>query len=256
MSQPTKSRHDLILAEGIEFSYASRKILHGIDFSAHSGEMIGILGPNGAGKSTLLGVLTGDLTASAGRVTLGGTPIAEYSRKDLARARSVMPQTSEFPFSYLVRDVVAMARSANPTDQDEQIVNDAMTRTDVVHLQDRQITALSGGECARVTLARVIAQRAEVIFLDEPTAALDIAHQAQTMQICRDLTADGACVVAVMHDIQLAAAYCDRIAIMKDGEIQALGTPTEVVTSERLSDVYGWPITVARVDGRTAVIPS
>lgn len=245
-------------ARGVRFSYGQREILRGVDLDVDYGEIVGILGPNGTGKSTLLGVLTGDLEPAAGEVILHGTSIRELSRIELARARSVMPQANDFPFSYLVHDVVMMGRApwGSSEDENERIVDAAMERTDVAHMQDREITRLSGGEAARVTLARVVAQDSRVVFLDEPTAALDIAHQERTMAMCRQMARGGDAVVAVMHDIQLAAAYCDRIVIMKDGGVAAVGTPDEVITPEILSDVYGWPIDVIRLEsGALAVVP-
>lgn len=245
-------------ARGVRFSYGQREILRGVDLDVDYGEIVGILGPNGTGKSTLLGVLTGDLEPAAGEVILHGASIRELSRIELARARSVMPQANDFPFSYLVHDVVMMGRApwGSSEDENERIVDAAMERTDVAHMQDREITRLSGGEAARVTLARVVAQDSRVVFLDEPTAALDIAHQERTMAMCRQMARGGDAVVAVMHDIQLAAAYCDRIVIMKDGGVAAVGTPDEVITPEILSDVYGWPIDVIRLEsGALAVVP-
>lgn len=245
-------------ARGLTFSYGANPILTGVDLNVHVGEIVGILGPNGTGKSTLLGVLTGDLSLQGGEVTIGGKSLADYSRIELARTRSVMPQTSEFPFSYLVYDVVKMGRAAWGTSEaaDHELVTKAMELTDVVDMQDREITRLSGGEAARVTLARVYAQDARLVFLDEPTAALDISHQERTMQLCRDMAHGGDAVIAVMHDIQLAAAYCDRIALMKDGGIVACGSPMEVLTTERLSYVYEWPIRTHRfADGSLAILP-
>lgn len=245
-------------ARGLEFAYGTHQILKGVDIDVHAGEIVGILGPNGTGKSTLLGVLSGDLAMQGGEVSIGGKSLGDYSRIELAQTRSVMPQTSEFPFSYLVYDVVNMGRAAWGTSdaEDHEIVTKAMERTDVVHMQDREITRLSGGEAARVTLARVYAQDARLVFLDEPTAALDISHQERTMQLCRDMARDGDAVVAVMHDIQLAAAYCDRIALMKGGLIVACGSASEVLTTERLSEVYEWPIRVHMFDDDSfAILP-
>lgn len=246
-------------ARDIHFAYGTKKILRGVDFEVELGEIVGILGPNGTGKSTLLGVLTGDLAAAQGTVEMHGRELGDYSRIDLARSRSVMPQANEFPFSYLVHDVVMMGRAPWGTSEAENeiIVDAAMERTQVEHMQDREITQLSGGEAARVTLARVVAQDSRVIFLDEPTAALDIAHQERTMQLCMEMARGGDAVIAVMHDIQLAAAYCDRIVLMKDGLVAASGAPEQVLTSEILSAVYDWPIEVVKLaSGQLAIVPS
>ncbi|XCB30169.1 heme ABC transporter ATP-binding protein [Arcanobacterium hippocoleae] len=248
----------VLCADNVSFSYGAREILHQVSLDVYSGEMIGVLGPNGTGKSTLLGVLTGDLPVQHGTVQLAGKLLQDYSRQELAQTRSAMPQASEFPFSYLVYDVVSMGRSAWGTSEAEnaQIVRKAMQCTDVARMEDRDITSLSGGESARVTLARVVAQEARVVFLDEPTAALDIAHQERTMQLCRGMAKNGDAVIAIMHDIQLAAAYCDRIALLKSGSVVAFGKPREVLTSEQLSFVYDWPIRVIpHGSGEIAVVP-
>lgn len=249
-----------VLLEGrnISFSYGSRPILDNVTLEVRAGEIVGLLGPNGTGKSTLLGVLTGDLIPARGQVELFGRDLASYDRRELARTRSVMPQSSEFPFSYLVYDIVAMGRSCWEDDPegDEHIIQRSMGHTQVLDLVDRDVTRLSGGEKARVTLARVLAQEARVVFLDEPTAALDISHQERTMELCVDLAEDGCGVVAVMHDIQLAAAYCDRIAVMSEGGVASIGTPHEVITSELLTRVYNWPIDVMTLpNDDLAIVP-
>ena len=248
-----------VRAQGISFSYGSSQILTDVNLDIEPGMVVGLLGPNGTGKSTLLGVLTGDLEPNSGEVLLDGRHIASYSRKMLARTRAVMPQSSDFPFSYLVRDIVAMGRASWDTGdvENDALVDAAMARADVASMQDRDITSLSGGEAARVTLARVLAQDSSIVFLDEPTAALDVSHQERTMATCAELADEGKTVVAVMHDIQLAAAYCDLIALMHRGRIVNYGPPREVLTSERLSEIYQWPIRVLTLDdGELAVIPA
>lgn len=247
-----------LTASNIDFSYGEKKILHSTSIEVLPGQVVGLLGPNGTGKSTLLGVLSGDLDATSGSVELFGRPLTSYGRKELAQTRSVMPQASEFPFAYLVRDIVAMGRScwSGSDNEDRTIIEDAMSSTDVWDMADRDVTRLSGGEKARVTLARVIAQKARLVFLDEPTAALDISHQERTMEMCGQMADEGCAVVAVMHDIQLAAAYCDAIALMSGGRIVAYGKPREVLTTEALSEVYGWPISVMELaTGDLAIIP-
>ncbi|MFP7696476.1 heme ABC transporter ATP-binding protein [Trueperella sp. LYQ143] len=247
----------LITCHDISFCYGQRPILSQVSVDVRAGEVVGLLGPNGTGKSTLLGVLAGDLRPASGTVSLCGRSLAEYDRRSLAQKRSVMPQSSDFPFSYLVHDIVYMGRSCWPrdTERDEQMVGRAIECTDVEHLVDRDVTQLSGGEKSRVTLARVIAQDAHVVFLDEPTAALDIAHQERTMELCTQLASKGCGVIAVMHDLQLAAAYCDRIAVMSAGKVVAFGPPSEVLSPDLLTEVYGWPIRVSEVDGEIVIIP-
>ncbi len=250
------SDRPILQAKDVVFSYGEKQILNKVSLDIPSGKVLGLLGPNGAGKSTLLGVLTGDLVAQSGQVELAGRPINTFIRRELAKFRSVMPQRSEFPFSYLVRDVVAMGRACWRAENDIEIVDQALRQTDVTHMQDRQITHLSGGESARVTLARVIAQQAQVVFLDEPTAAMDIVHRERTMTLASGLAKQGNAVVAVIHDLQLAASHCDLLALMKDGAIVAFGTPAEVLTEEILTFVYDWPITVLPLPtGEIAIVP-
>lgn len=246
-------------ARGISFSYGAHQVLNGIDLEVKSGEVVGLLGPNGTGKTTLMGVLTGDLEPATGQVMIAGKNIGDYKRRELAQVRSVMPQISDFPFSYLARDIVAMGRACWGTSpaEDDAMIDLALERAEVVELADRDITQLSGGERARVTFARVLAQQGTLMFLDEPTAALDISHQERTMAHCVEESRNGAAVVAVLHDIQLAAAYCDRIVLLDQGRVAATGTPPEVLTSELLTQVYNWPIRVHRFDdGTLAILPA
>lgn len=248
-----------VRAHGLSFAYGQNEVLTDVSLEVEPGRVVGLLGPNGTGKSTLLGILTGDLKPASGEVLLDGRDIATFSRKELARTRAVMPQSSDFPFAYLVRDIIAMGRASWDTgaEENDRIIDAALERTAVADMQERDITSLSGGETARVTLARVLAQDASIVFLDEPTAALDVSHQERTMSTCVELAAEGKTVVAVMHDIQLAAAYCDLIALMHDGRIVRYGPPEEVLTSESLSEIYEWPIRVLTLDGgELAIIPA
>lgn len=248
----------LVAASGINFAYGERQILRDIELSVYPGDVVGLLGPNGTGKSTLVGILCGDLDTHSGSVLLSGKPIADYSRRELALQRAVMPQANDFPFSYLVHDIVAMGRASHPhnPEYDEKVIDQAMIQTGIEHLADRDVTTLSGGEKARVTLARVIAQDASVVLLDEPTAALDISHQQQTMQLCGQMAQAGKAVIAVMHDIQLSASRCTMIALMSHGKIIDYGPPEQVITSDALTQVYQWPIKVEHMsDGRLAILP-
>lgn len=251
-----------LVAEHLSFAYGTHRVLHDVSITAQPGRVLGVLGPNGTGKSTLLSLLAGDLTPTCGQVRIGDTSVSSLSWRELARMRAVMPQNSTFPFAYLVRDLVAMglgsgngagtARAA-----DAAIINAALHAADVTHLQDRDVTRLSGGEQARVTFARVLAQRAGVVLLDEPTAALDISHQQRLLELCRRLAAGGHTVVAVLHDIQLAGALCDDVVLLRHGRVEAAGTPRQVLTSELLTRVYDWPIRVETLgDGTIVVVPT
>lgn len=284
-------------AEHLNFAYGTHRVLHDVSITARPGRVLGALGPNGTGKSTLLSLLAGDLSPTSGQVRIGTTAVTSLSWRELARLRAVMPQNSTFPFAYLVRDLVAMglgsgngaargngagrgggaargngagrgngAAGASTSTQngagtgraaDAAIIDAALRAADVTHLQDRDVTRLSGGEQARVTFARVLAQRAGVVLLDEPTAALDISHQQRLLELCRRLAAGGHTVVAVLHDIQLAGALCDDVVLLRHGRVEAAGTPRQVLTSELLTRVYEWPIRVETLrDGTIVVVPT
>ena len=201
-----------------------RAILSGVTIDIVAGEVLALVGPNGAGKSTLLGVLGGDVRQNTGLVEVDGRDIHSYRHLELARLRSVLTQENQVSFPFTVAEVVAMGRSPwarTPlADDDDAAIEEALQAADVVHLQKRRYTTLSGGEKARVSLARVLAQRSRTVFLDEPTAALDLRHQEEVMSCARSLASEGVAVVVVLHDLSLAAAYADRIALIAHGSLR------------------------------------
>ncbi|MFH7323392.1 heme ABC transporter ATP-binding protein [Aeromicrobium sp. HA] len=245
---------------GLVCRLGGRAIVRGVDLDVRHGEVLALVGPNGAGKSTLLGALTGDVPIAEGEVRLDGRPLGDWSAGDLARTRAVLLQANQVSFPFTVREVVEMGRNpwtghASAADDDAAIA-EAIDRSDVAHLLDRPFTALSGGEKARASLARVLAQRTDVVLLDEPTAALDLRHQEEVMVVARDLAATGRAVVVVLHDLSLAAARADRIAMVHDGRIVSVGTPAEVLTPERVEEVYGIGVHVLPApDGHLIVVP-
>ncbi|WP_297587974.1 heme ABC transporter ATP-binding protein [uncultured Corynebacterium sp.] len=244
-------------AHGVTVIKQGRTILNDVSMHARSGEVTGLIGPNGAGKSTLLAALSGDISVASGRVKVGGNDVASTPAQELARTRAVMLQDVGVAFSFLVRDIVEMGRHPwGTSDKDAEIVDAALTTTGMTHLQDREVVTLSGGERARVAFARVLAQQTPVVFLDEPTAAMDVRFQEKTMGIVRGLAAQGVAVVVVLHDLQLAARYCDRVVCLKSGEVAATGSVEEVYSNDVLSGVYDWPISVSRMDGRVFVTPA
>jgi iron complex transport system ATP-binding protein len=226
----------------------------GVSASFSAGELVAIVGPNGAGKSSLLALLAGDVAPSEGSVHLNGRPLADFSPVELARSRAMLTQTNTVAFSFTVEEVVAMGRypwqGKTDSADDETIIKTVMAACEVAHLDTRRITKLSGGELARVALARVLAQSTPVILLDEPTAALDVKHQELVMEILRERVADGALAIVVMHDLEAAAAIASRVILMCDGEVVGDGPPLEVLSATVLSDVYDHPIDV-KVDEAT-----
>lgn len=252
-----------IEACGLAFSYGSHRVIDAVSLTLGHGEMVGVIGPNGSGKSTLLRLLTGVLPPSHGVVRLNGRPLTEYSRRAIGRTIAVVPQETliEFPFS--VTEVVLMGRSphlggfAFEGDRDLQVARAAMQRTGVLEFADRCIHELSGGERQRVILARALAQEAAVLLLDEPAAFLDIRHAVEIYDLLHDLQREGASILTVLHDLNLAALYCDRLALLKAGRLVQVGTPAEVITYRVLTEVYETEVYVDTNDitGAVNVLP-
>ncbi|HJN17503.1 MAG TPA: heme ABC transporter ATP-binding protein [Armatimonadota bacterium] len=241
----------VIHAASLICGYDGREVLHGVDFNVARGEFVGVLGPNGSGKSTLLRAVTGVLRLASGSADLFGTPLREADRRDLARRVGVVPQASVIPFEFTVREIVAMGRAPHiarlhgESDVDRAAIEAALSRTDTAGLSDRLMSELSGGEAQRVTIARALAQEPELLLLDEPTAFLDLNHQIEVFELLRRLNRDDELTVTcVSHDLNLAALYCDRIVLLRDGRVVAEGPPTQVITAERIADVYGATVLV------------
>jgi iron complex transport system ATP-binding protein len=215
---------------------------------AHAGEVVALVGPNGAGKSTLLNVLGGDIPAQSGSVLVDGSPLRSWTTGELAVRRAVLPQSIAVAFPFLVEQVVRMGRSpwrhTPECELDDAAVARALDQADVSHLADRQFPSLSGGERARVALARVLAQSTQLLMLDEPTASLDLRHQELVLQVVRQRAAQGVGAVVVLHDLGLAGAYADQVVVMSDGQVVAVGPPNETLTASLLSDVYQHDIEV------------
>lgn len=237
-----------LLASGLGVSIDGSQLLDDVDFEAHPGELHALLGPNGAGKSTLLGVLAGDITPSAGEVVFNGRPLREWKLRELARVRAVLLQQHDVFFPFTVRDVVEMGRSpwrgTAAEDDDERMIAEAIALTDIAELTERTVPSLSGGERARAALARVLAQGAQTLMLDEPTAALDLKHQEDVLRLARERARAGETVIIVLHDLSLAAAYADRVTLLQGGRLIATGSPREVLTAERIGAVYGQEVEV------------
>ncbi len=236
------ARGELALSvRGAHVVLGGSTILHDVDLDVRAGEVVALVGPNGAGKSTLLGVLSGDVD-SAGSVTLAGRPLDHWSTTEAAMRRAVLVQRVTLTFPFTCREVVEMGRAPwtrTPVEEDDDAaVSRAMELTDSTHLAERTFSSLSGGEQARVSLARVLAQSAGALLLDEPTAALDLHHQELVLALARERAAAGDAVVVVLHDLNLAAGYADRVAVLDRGRVAAVGTPADVLQPELLSSVY------------------
>ncbi|MFJ1552861.1 heme ABC transporter ATP-binding protein [Streptomyces mirabilis] len=234
-------------AEGLRVRLGAREVLRGVDVTARAGEVLALAGPNGAGKSTLLGALATDLRAAEGAVWIHGRPAPEWSAPELALRRAVLPQSATLSFPFTVEEVVRMSRApwaGTSREDDDVAVAEAMAATEVDEFAPRPFSALSGGERARVAFAKVLAQHAPPLLLDEPTAALDLRHQELVLRVCRARAHAGDAVVVVLHDLGLAATYAHRVVILCAGRVAAEGPPAEVFTGALLSEVYRRPVEV------------
>ncbi len=237
-----------IEARGVTVHIAGRDLIDAVDLTVRAGEILALIGPNGAGKSTLLGALTGDHATAAGSIDIAGTPLHDLSLKQLARRRGVLLQDNGVFFPFTVEEVVEMGRApwqgTERDDDDEAAIASAIEATDIAHLRRRQVPSLSGGERARTAFARVIAGQTGILLLDEPTAALDLKHQEDVLSLVKERANKGDAVVVVLHDLGLAAAYADTITLLRQGKVAASGTPHEVLTAERITEVYEHPVEV------------
>jgi len=223
-------------------------ILEDASIDIHAGEVHALVGPNGAGKTTLFGVLAGDVAAQAGEVTLDDRAIGAVRPRMLAQQRAVLLQENTVTFPFTAEQVVRMGRTPwvrTPAAEDDDLaVASAMDLTEVTALQARSVTSLSGGERARVALARVIAQSTGILLLDEPTAALDLKHHEDVMRLIRSRADAGVAVAIVLHDLNAALAHADRVTLLSMGRVVASGPPAEVLTAARIEEVYGQPVDV------------
>ncbi len=238
--------------EAVRVRLGGQPVVNGVDLEVRAGEVLGLVGPNGAGKSTLLRAATALVPLEAGRVRVEDRDLASISRRTLAQRLAVVQQLPEAPAAMLVAELVLLGRSPHlgllgrETERDFEIAREAMERAGCLDLADRPLGTLSGGQRRRVFIARALAQQAAILLLDEPTANLDPQAQAEVCSLLRSLALQGITVLVVLHELTLAAAYCDRLALMDAGRVVALGTPREVLTAANVARVYG---------ERVAVIP-
>lgn len=252
---PTRAPHlrqtAAVVVEGLSCELAGRKVLSDIGFTVPHGAILGILGPNGSGKTTLLRCLAGLQAPSTGQIRIDGADPRALRPAELARRLALQAQDSAAALGFTVRDVVGMGRLAHRRSvfagsgaEDRAIVEDALARLELEGLAERPVEQLSGGERQRVMIARALAQRPRILLLDEPTNHLDIQHRFAVLELVRSL---GITVVMTLHDIELAARWCDRLLLLKDGRLQADAVPEEALTAERLTAIYR---VVAAVDRR------
>lgn len=227
----------------------------------HAGETVAIIGANGAGKSTLLKAMSGLIAPEEGAVTLGGRALADLDARTLGREIAYLPQERAVHWPLTVRRLVALgrlpfrARVTGPSADDVRAVEEAMAAMDVTQFAERPVTELSGGERARVLLARALAQRPRFLVADEPTTGLDPAHGLTLFAQFVRMAADGRAVIVALHDLSLAARYCHRVLLLKGGSTLALGTARAVLTPQHLAQAYGVRATVGEIEGRPVVLP-
>lgn len=240
----------MIDINNLQVGFETTDVLTGVSLTVDRGEMLGLVGPNGAGKTTLLRTINGYLQPDAGTISVAGESISSLGADAIGRRVATVPQNGTFAFEFPVRDIVAMGRTphqsrfSTTTHEDRRKIQQALDRTEIADLADRSVGELSGGQRQRVLLARALAQDTPTMLLDEPTANLDINHQVRTLSLVSDLAGDGKTVVAAIHDLELAARFCDRVALLTDGRIAAAGPPTEVLTPDRLEAAFGVPTAV------------
>ena len=235
----------------VGFHYGGPWALRDVEFTVGEGELVGVLGANGSGKTTLLKIADGLLVPQKGEVFLKGRPLSAYSRAELAREVAMVPQETHFHFAFSVLEVVLMGRFPYlgrfqfEGRRDMEVAREALAATHSTELAERSIYELSGGEKQRVLIARALAQEPSLILLDEPTSFLDLKFKKEIFDLISSLVHSRSLSgLVVSHDIELAAAYCDKLVMLKHGRIASMGSPEDIVTSQNIEDVYGCPVVV------------
>ncbi len=243
----------MLAFQSVSVRYGTRPVLHEISFRVEKSEMVALIGPNGAGKTTLIRAASGVLDLAAGSILLDGKAIQRLSFSQRAGLLAVVPQARNLPDTFTVFETVLLGRTpylgwlGQPGGRDRERVSWALQRTDTLQLADRMIGELSGGEQQLVLLARALAQETPILLLDEPTAHLDLRHQSRLLSLVRKLAHEqGLAVLMAVHDLNLAAIYADRVALLVEGHLRSLGTPDEVLTLKNLGEAYQVPLSITR----------
>ncbi|MDS0298246.1 heme ABC transporter ATP-binding protein [Halogeometricum sp. S1BR25-6] len=245
-------REPLIRTTDLSVELGGETILDGVNLTVDRGTFVGLIGPNGAGKTTLLKAVNGSLAPSRGRVEIDGENVHALSSKATSRLVATVPQNTSLTFDFDVRQTVRMGRTPHRSrlggwrGGDESAVEHALERTRTTEFADRTVSDLSGGERQRVLIARALAQETPLLLLDEPTASLDINHQVRTLELVRELVGEGKTAVAAIHDLNLAAHYCDELVLLSGGRVVATGPPESVLTEDHLEDAFDANAVVAR----------
>jgi iron complex transport system ATP-binding protein len=230
--------------KNVSYKIEQKTILDDISFHIKNGSMSAIIGPNGAGKSTLAGLITSVLTPSGGKIYINGKDLSKMSRKEIAKNIAVVPSSFETNFDFTVFDIVLMARYAHNkrsyilTKEDILLAEEALIKTNAIHLRNNYYKTLSSGEKQTVLLARAFAQNCPIILLDEPTSNLDIKNQMEIMRMLKEMNDEKKCILAIMHDINLAIRFIENYIILKNGKLVCAGNIDDIFTEEILSDLY------------------
>ena len=238
-----------MMVDNIIFGYGKKDVLKGVGFDISKGELISVIGPNGSGKSTLVKCIDGILKPKSGKVSIHDKDTKNMSSKELAKIMAYVPQVSSEVFLQRVYDTVLMGRKPHITwgvrKKDLEIVEEIMEYMELKNLADQYLNELSGGQKQRVLIARALAQEPEILILDEPTSSLDIKHQLEVMEIAKNICRHRkSSVIMVIHDLNLAYRYSDKLLLLKDGDVYAYGTPMDVLTQENIRMVYGVEVSV------------
>ncbi|NEZ43054.1 ABC transporter ATP-binding protein [Paenibacillus alvei] len=241
----------MIEVQGLSKHYGEKHVLHDVELRVEAGEWVGIIGPNGSGKSTLLSLLSGADRPTSGSIQVNGQALASYKRRALSQLMAVLQQEALPPLGFTVREVVEMGRFpfqswlGSESEDSGALVDRIMERLQLTELADYPLDRISGGQRQRTALAKLMVQSPSIVLLDEPTTYLDIHYQVQFMDIVRDWQKDcGLTIVSVLHDLNLASLYCDRLVVIHDGGIAAQGTPDELMNPELLSRIFATDTTI------------
>lgn len=241
----------LIAARDLGFAYDQKPVIKRMSFAVDEGDFVGIVGPNGSGKSTLLDLIDGVLRPGSGELLLAGRPTTDYRRREMAQVVALVPQRFALDFDLSVREVVAMGGYCRPAGAEAPEVDEVLAKLGAAPLLERRFSELSGGEQQLVVLAQALMQGARVLLLDEPASALDIAHQLRLFDLLKRINREGQTVICVLHDLNLALHYFDRVLAVSEGDLAAYGPPAEVLQAELIERVYGVRAFVHQHGGRT-----
>lgn len=252
-----------ITVSNISYAYTPMQpALQRVGFFIPAGSFCGIIGPNGSGKTTLLKCISGYLTPDEGEVKIGGKNVSAFTVREIAKRMALVQQHASMEYDFTVMDIVLtgrhphLKRMQSETQQDYAIANEALQKAGILHLKDRLVTELSGGEWQRMILARALCQQADIMLLDEPVTGLDIKHQVVIMSAVKRLAAQqNISVVCVLHDLNLALCFCEQIVLLKNGTVYAEGKPENVLTKRNLELVYDTKINIIEQNGKTYILP-